>query len=580
MTFPVCRFTVPLMLAMLGMLAGTAPVVAQPAAATHETEVFRDIADEVGLHFDHVVPISGDYYFPEITGSGVALLDYDKDGCQDVLALQLAPVDPNQKPVSKPAGWKPGVRLFHNDLCKTGKLHFTDVTEQAGIHVDMPAMGVAVGDYDGSGYPSIYITGYGRNVMLHNNGDGTFTDVTAKAGVAARARWGTGAAFCELRKNKLLDLIVTNYVDYDWKNNSLCYTRAGERDFCSPRVFRPVPITLFRNNGDGTFTDVTRQSGLTAAFGAGFGVSCADFSGEGRLDFYVANDGNANQLWHNKGDGTFEDVALLAGAAYGVDGSAQAGMGVAVADYNNSGRESIVVTNMVGEGNNLYTNEGGGNFRDVAADAGLLGPSLPFTGFGVTWLDYDNSGLLDLFIGNGAVSVIEAQRGNPWPFVQRNQLFHNTGHGFVDISDTSGPAMRLPSVARGVAVGDLDNDGAMDLVVSNSNGPMRVLHNELKTGHHWLGVSVDAVSMNHQGLGAQVGLLSSAGSPIWRRVHSEDSFLSASDTRVHFGLGDDGKPQNVVVRWLDGTMEIWRDVAPDHYVTLKQGTGSPWSPPG
>jgi hypothetical protein len=550
----------------------------QPAPAAGEAVIFRDIADEVGLHFDHVVPVSGEFYFPEIVGSGVALLDADGDGCLDVLALQLAPVDSSKRLPKTPPGWKPGVRLFHNDLCQTGKLHFTDVTEKAGIHVDFPAMGVAVGDYDGSGKSSIYITGYGRNVLLHNNGDGTFTDVTAKAGVGG-GKWGTSAAFCELRKNKLLDLVVANYVDYNWKNAARCTGPTGARDFCGPQVFRPVPITLYRNNGDGTFTDATKQAGLDENFGAGFGVSCADFTGEGRLDIYVANDGNANQLWRNKGDGTFEDVALLAGTAYSADGSAQAGMGVAVGDFDGSGRESIYVTNMVGEGNNLYRNLGGGNFRDIARDVGLLLPSLGMTGFGTAWLDVFNDGRLDLFVTNGGVITVESQRGQPWPYRMRNQLFRNTGRGFVDISDSGGAALRAPVVGRGLAVGDLANDGGMDVVVINNNGPLQVLRNEVGPKHHWLEVKLDAVTMNHEGLGAYVALCKDEHRPIWRRVHAEDSFLSSSDVRVHFGLADDGGPQSIAVRWLDGRTEIWHDLKPDRVVRLTQGTGTPWTPP-
>lgn len=541
---------------------------------------FRDVAEEVGLRFHHFNGATGDFLFPEIAGSGVALLDYDSDGALDILVLQCDFLDRSKRPADalfppKP-GFKPGVRLFRNELIRTGKLQFTDVTEQAGIRYDGCAMGVAVGDYDNDGYPDVLITGFGGVKLFHNNGNGTFTDVTAKAGLDD-PHWSTSAAFVELNRNGLLDLIIVHYVDFSVRHNPRCTGVGGERDYCGPQVFRPVPSRLYRNVGGGKFVDVTRQAGLQAAYGAGLGVAAADFDGDGWIDLYVANDGNSNQLWINRRHGTFEDRALVAGAALSSEGKPKAGMGVAVGDVANDGNEDIFITNMVEEGNTLHLNDGKGFFRDATREFGLFAPSLSFTGFGTGFFDYDNDGFLDLFVANGAVKAEESQRGTPWPYRQKNQLYRNVGgRKFIDVSEMSGPGLQLPGVGRGAAFGDLNNDGKIDIVISNNNGPIRVLLNETVTKNHYLQVLLEGTKSNRMGLGARVAVLRQNKPPLWRRAHTDGSYLSASDHRVHFGLGADPAIRAVVVIWPTGEAEAWEGVQADRLIKLREGSGRAW----
>ena len=539
--------------------------------------VFRDVAAETGLNFRHFTGATGEFFMPEIMGSGVALIDYDGDGDLDVFLVQGAMLDTSKTPAQSlfpPApGWKPGCRLFRNELVPSGKLQFTDVTEQAGVNFSGYGMGVAVGDYDNDGYPDLYVTGFGRNALYHNNGNGSFTEVTKDAGVEDTS-WSTSAAFVDYDRDGRLDLFVVHYVDFTVKGNFKCTGIAGERDYCGPQVFHPVPSRLLHNEGNGRFTDVTRKAGIATAFGSGLGVTCADFNGDSWTDIYVANDRNPNQLWLNKGNGTFEDVALISGAAFNADGKASAGMGVTAGDFDNDGAEDIFVTNLTGEANTLYVNTGKGFFHDATMQFGLAAPSIPFTGFGTEWFDYDRDGYLDLFVANGAVVAVDALRGSPYPYHQKNQLFRNLeGRSFRNVSETSGPALELSEVSRGAAFGDLNNDGSIDIVVTNNNGPVRLLLNQAGQGRHYLEVKLEGLKVNRAGLGAQVGVFRSGRKPLWRRAHTDGSYLSANDGRIHFGLGDDPVIQQVVVRWPGGKNEAWTAIAADKCVTFREGTG-------
>jgi len=562
------------------LLSGLAGELASPVFA-HPSPVplFREVAEEVGLKFHHFTGATGEFYMPEIMGSGVALFDYDNDGDLDVYLIQGATFDPAQDPrhtkFPPPAGWKPGNRLFRNLLSETGKLQFVDVTEQAGVgHVGY-GMGVAVGDYDNDGFQDLYVTNFGRNVLYHNNGDGTFTDVTAKAGVDDQ-RWSTSAAWVDYDRDGRLDLFVANYLDFTVKGNKRCFAPTGERDYCTPKMYQPVPARLFHNRGDGTFEDVTEAAGIGAAIGPGLGVVCADFNGDGWPDIYVANDGSAAHLWINQRNGTFKEESLLAGAAYSVDGLPQAGMGVTAGDFDGDGDEDIFKTNLTNEGANLYVNDGRGNFYDASAEFGLLLPTFPYTGFGTEWFDYDNDGRLDLFIANGAVNGMESLRGSPYPFGQPNQLFHNEGPGnkFREMSANAGPAFASSEVSRGAAFGDIDNDGAIDIVVANNNGRVRLLLNQsrLLNRNHWLLVRLEALHGNRFGVGAKVELRQ-RGRKLLRRAHADSSYLSANDIRVHFGLGEEARIEEITVHWPSGECEAWDRIQADRIVTIRQGSG-------
>jgi len=485
--------------------------------------ILRDVAEVSGLRFRHDPHLGREHHLPEIMGSGAALLDYDSDGDLDVYLIQSGPG---------------GNRMFRNELVPGGQLRFTDVTAQTATGHSGYDMGVATGDYDGDGNTDLFVTAFGPSALYRNRGNGTFEDVTRASGISD-ARWSTSAAFLDYDKDGDLDLFTAAYVDFTVKGNVPCFDASGARDYCNPSVYRPLPDRLYRND-NGKFVDVSAQAGLGAAFGNGLGVSCADFDGDGWPDIFVANDGNANQLWINQRDGTFRDTALEAGVAYNADGAAQAGMGIATADFDNDGDEDLFVTHLAKETNVLYVNGGKGVFTDLTIPFRLNRVAVAGTGFGTAWADFDNDGFLDLFIANGAVTAVESQRGEPYPYRQRNQLFRNeAGKWFREA-----PLAALPlEVSRGAAIGDIDNDGDLDVLVSNNNGPARLLLNDSPRAGHWLRVRVEKAPP-----GTRVVLHRPGMPPLWRRVHTDGSYLSASDPRVHFGLGaNPGGPSRLEV---------------------------------
>jgi hypothetical protein len=532
---------------------------------------FREAAKQTGLAFQHYTGASGEFYMPEIMGAGGALLDYDGDGDLDVFLVQGAPLD--GRPAPPPAS---GHRLFRNDLGSEGP-RFVDVTSKSGLGRVTPGMGVAVGDYDNDGDPDLYVTAFGPNVFFRNNGDGTFADVTAEAGVGEE-RWSTSASFFDYDRDGDLDLFVANYLDFTVAGNRRCFDAVGARDYCTPSLYRPVPDRLFRNEGSGRFRDVSEAAGITRADGPGLGVVAADFDDDGWLDLYVANDGAANQLWMNRRDGTFEDRGLLSGTAYNAEGLPEGSMGVAAGDFDGDGDEDLFVTNLPRETNTLYVNQGKGLFQDATDAWGLGVPSATHTGFGADWLDYDNDGRLDLFVANGAVTLVEALRGEARPFNDKNQLFHNPGRPpFRDASAEAGAALALSEVSRGAAVGDLDNDGDVDLLVTNNDGPVRLLLNTAPP-RPWLQLRLRGTTDNRDGLGARVGLARAAAPTVWRRAHTDGSYLTAGDPRVHFCL-EGARAQTVLVQWPSGSREAWPVTGTNRLLTLTQGTGRPWPPP-
>ena len=357
-------------------------------------------------------------------------------------------------------------------------------------------------------------------------------------------------------------------------NNVTC-NPFGHRDYCNPNVFNPVMDVLYRNNGDGTFEEVTRKTGIDAAWGSGLGVVCADFNGDDWTDVYVANDGNENQLWINKGDGTFEDTALFSGTAVNADGQPEAGMGVAAGDVDLDGDMDIFVTHLIGQTNTMYRNTGDGFFEDATFAFGLGFVSRPSTGFGTGWFDYDNDGLDDLFCANGAVRLEDEVANGLYPYQQKNQLFHNEGdQGFTGAGGIAGAVLDLMEVSRGAAFGDVDNDGDVDILVSNNNGPVRLLLNELGAANHWLWVALWRDDGNRFAVGARVTVIRTDGSRITKRVHSDGSYCSAGDLRVHFGLADHASIRGVEVRWPNRKTEWWENLPIDQHVKLVQGSGS------
>lgn len=544
-------------------------VAGAPRAGSHNTALFVEVADQVGLRFTHVNGATGQYFMPEIMGAGVALVDYDGDGDLDVFLLQGGSLAGQGQTLTS--------RLFRNDLRVaadgTRILRFTDVTEEAGLVWRGYGMGAAVGDYNNDGHPDLYITAFGDDALFRNNGDGTFTDVTAESGIGSPL-WSMSAAFVDYDRDGHLDLFVTSYLDFTVDDNKVCRESLGARDYCSPRAYRPVQDRLYRNLGNGRFADVTESAGIARTTGAGLGVSIGDYNGDGWLDIYVANDATPNQLWINRGDGTFVDEGLLSGAAFNAAGNPEGSMGIASGDVDADGDEDIFITNIVGETFVLYENDGHGSFEDARTRWGLAQPTAPYTGFGTDWFDYDNDGWLDLFIANGAVNIIEAQRGEPAPFRMLNQLFRHTGaRRFVETTAEAGPAFALKEVSRGAAFGDLDNDGAIDIVVTNNDGPVRLLLNQAAAGRHWLLVRLEQPARNLVGMGAWVGLERTGQPTLWRRAKTDGSYLSASDVRVHFGLGTSPRVDALRVRWPDGSEERWTNIEADRIVTIRRGTG-------
>lgn len=530
--------------------------------------IFEEVAVETGLTFTYQNGAAGQLYIPEVMGAGAALIDYDGDGDLDVVLLQGHPLSPGAKPVGLH-------RLYRNELVPTGRLRFVDATTGSGLSGASYGMGVATGDYDGDGDEDLYVTAFGDNTLYRNNGDGTFTDVTASAGVNDD-RWSTAAAFLDYDRDGDLDLFVVNYLDFTLAANKQCFDPAGTRDYCGPRSYRPVPDRLFRNDGGGRFTDVSESSGITKAFGGGLGIGVGDYNADGWLDVYVANDAMANQLWINQKDGTFVDDGPLSGAALNAAGNPEGSMGVARGDYDRDGDEDLFVTNIIAETFAFYVNDGAGGFEDRRVAADLARPTASSTGFGTDFLDYDNDGWLDLFVTNGAVNIIESQRGDPVPYKMPNQLFRNLANGrFAEVSAQAGEAFQRPEVGRAAAFGDIDNDGDTDVLVTNNIGPVRLWRNDVGHRKSWLQVRLDAGSANPRAYGSRVEVRAGRLPPIVRRVGTDGSYLAASDPTAHVGLGDLEGPLIVRVDWLGGAAEEWTIAKTRQRVTLRRGTGRP-----
>ena len=560
---------------------------------------FVERAAELGLDFVHFNGASGHFYYPEILPPGVGLLDYDNDGDLDVFLVQGRMLGPDANVADAlipPASPGPLTgRLYRNDLeigpDGSRSWRFVDVTEQSGLQADGYGFGVAAGDVHNDGWVDLLVTSFESERLFRNDGDGSFTDVTDEAGIEAGNAFGVSAAFVDYDRDGWLDLYIGNNVDYGLDNRTVCPNTAGARDYCPPETYGGLPDRLYRNRGDGTFEDVSptalrhvNTGGVSRAtlgrFGPALGVATADYDGDGWLDIYVANDGTENLLWINRRDGTLMDAALLSGAALSGLGTPEAGMGVDAGDFDDDGDEDLFMTHLTTEGNNLYVNDGTGMFRDESA-ASRLGPgSLPYTGWGSAWFDFDNDGRLDVMAVNGTVVAVDGREDDPFPYGQRNTLFRNLGdRRFEDVTDRAGAVFELSEVSRGAAFGDLDNDGDVDVLVGNNTGPVRLLVNTIGNRRHWLGLrlagSMDgsAPGKGRDMLGARVAVVRDGEPTRWRRARSDGSYASANDPRVLVGLGESAATPNVQVRWPSGRTEAWDDVAVDRYATLIEGQG-------
>jgi hypothetical protein len=527
---------------------------------------FIDVTARAGIHFKHQAPHTGKKYLIETMGSGVALFDYDNDGRLDIFLVNGAAFgDPTPKgTIPSKIGPKYWNRLYHQNADGS----FEDVTEKAGLEGEGYGMGVAVGDYDNDGYEDLYVTAYGGNRLYHNNGDGTFTDVTEKAGVGGGG-WSTSAAWVDLDNDGYLDLVVLRYVKWDWDDIWCGEHRPGYRSYCHPDLFPPIAMLVYHNNGNGTFTEEASKLGLGKPAKA-LGISIADYDRDGHIDLFVANDSMAQFLFHNKGNGTFEEEGLSSGVAVDGEGQTFAGMGTDFEDYNNDGLPDIFVDNLANQKYALFQNAGGGNFNYASYTSGLASMTLLHSGWGAHFIDYDNDGWKDLLIAQGSdldnIELTFPQLRYREPIL----LVRNIGgKRFVDVSSVSGDVFEQRWVGRGLATGDINNDGRIDAVVTENNGPAHVLINETSTLNHWLGIYLAGHRSNRDAIGAVVKITTPQG-PQWETVSTSGSYLSASDKRLHFGLGAATEAQTVEIHWPSGIVQTLRNVKGDQYVKIDE----------
>ena len=539
-----------------------APASPKPAGGSR-APWFTNVVSGSGLIFQHHSGATGRYWLPEMETGGVGLIDYDGDGLLDVFCMSGGSLDP-----AHPAA--PGHRLYRN----LGNWQFTDVTEAAGLVCpDGYGMGCAVGDYDGDGRPDLYVTQLGSNHLYHNRGDGTFEDVTQAAGVAVHS-WSTSAAFVDYDGDGRLDLVVVNYVKWSPELEMECFSAGGRRDYCSPKNYHaPAPSTLFHNRGNGTFEDVTAAAGLDHAYGNGFGIATGDFDHDGRIDFFIANDATPNQLWLNQGNGRFIDDAPLRGCALNSMGVPRAGMGVVAVDLLQRGWLDLFVTHLTGEGNGLFLNQKTAFLDSVTPDGPMAG-SLSFTGFGTAIADFDNDGEQDVYVANGRVRLGSSTWSPQDPYAEPNTLQRGLGAGrFETVEPAGGTAEPLVATSRGVAVGDLDNDGTLDLVVVNRDGPVHLLRNVAGAGHR--GMIFQLAGRDGRDVRNAILRFESGGRIQWRQHQPNQGYCSSNDPRVHFGIGPAAGGGHLWVRWSDGTEEDFGTFAAGRPHSIKAGTGRP-----
>jgi hypothetical protein len=548
-----------------GVLTRAVPLPAQAAALSPAGPLpaFEEIPPSAsGISWVHVAGLSPMMYEPETVGAGCAFVDYDNDGWMDIYLVNSGPCDfyTPPKPLRN--------ALYHNNRDGT----FTDVTEKAGVPGNAYGMGVAVGDYDADGFPDLYVTQYARSILYHNNGDGTFTDVTAKAGVAAPG-WNTSAAWFDYDNDGRLDLFVGQYAQLDktvWCGNKL----TGERWYCRPTVYKPMPSWLFHNNGDGTFTDVSKETGIAQSPGKAMGVVAADINNDGWVDLFVGNDTDPNFLWVNRGKGRFEEIGAFSGVGYNAFGLARSGMGVDASDYDQDGRIDLFISVVDREMFALYHNEGNEIFTDVAPAYGIASLTFLLSGMAVKFFDYDNDGNPDLLFNNGHPELNVANIVPGVTYEEPMMLLRNTGQGFQDVSKQSGPIFSKPIAGRGLAVGDFDNDGSVDVLAAVGDGAPVLLRNNAGRQNHWLGVRLIGRKCNIDAIGAK---LTYRSDDFQRHCYKfgGGSYLSAHDPRLVLGLGQRTNIDWLEVKWPQpgGTTERFTDLPIDRYITIVEGEG-------
>ena len=555
------------------------PLASRPAATDSTPQdqkpkitsstLFVDEAAAAGIHFKHDLGDSKHrFYFVESWPAGCAFLDFDNDGFFDVFLVQSGSSERPEMVKNRPL-----CALYKNQ----GDGTFTNVISGSGLDKDLGyGMGAAVADYDNDGYADLFITAYNSNHLFRNlGGTGKFEDVTAKAGLARRHDTGfaTSAAWGDYDNDGRLDLYVCYYAHWNHALNEECRSKGNVLDYCSPLLYKAVSHRLYRNTPQG-FVDVSEKSGIASKIGRGLAVAFLDYDEDGRQDIFVANDNTPNMLWHNRGQGKFEEVAVRAGCAYGEQGNVMAGMAVAIADYDHSGRESVYVTNFSEQPNILFRNLGADLFENVTEVAGLGVASLKFLSFGASFLDYDADGWDDIVVNNGHVQKISAMRSAGIDFEQRKQLLHNVGGGnFQEIKDPTvlGDLM-FSAVGRGLAVGDYDNDGRVDIVTMGQNAPTQLLHNRVANGNHWISLKTVGRKSNRDGVGARVEL-KVGDARRTATVRAGSSYLSTNDSRLYFGLGKQPRVDEMTIQWPSGTRETLKNVAADTFYTLVEGQG-------
>jgi enediyne biosynthesis protein E4 len=563
---------------ILAGLAAVFPCAGGPGVALDPPRPpFEDATRAAGLDFVYRNGMNGALHLPEIMGGGAALFDFDGDGDLDLYCVQGGSFGPHGEPTAGPEH----DRLWLNEPAAASSGHreprFIDVSAVAGLSAGGYGMGVTAGDYDNDGWTDIFVTGYGSARLLRNQAGRRLEDVTARAGLAD-AGWSVSAAFVDLDRDGWLDLFVPRYVDY---TPVRCRLPSSRPDYCGPRSFPPQSARVFRNRGDGTFEDATERLLGPHRAGPGLGVVVADLDEDGWADAYVANDGSDNHLWLNRGGRSMREEGLLAGVALNRLGLAEAGMGVDAGDVDGDLDLDLFVTNLTGETNTLYLNQGAGLFQDATAASGLGPPSLPLTGFGTRLLDYDNDGWLDVVVVDGAVHLSDPPPGpaDPFPLAQPKLLFRNVGHGrFADLTRAAGEPFTRPEVSRGLAAGDVDNDGDVDLVLVNQMAPARLILNRVGQDAPWIGLRLVTRDGRRDALGARVRLRRRNAPDMLRHAHADGSYASASDPRVLFGLAGGADVTGLEVRWPDGAWEEFEPPERGRYTVVRQGTGRAPSP--
>jgi hypothetical protein len=557
------------------VVSSTFPVIAQRDSVGTEEQAnkaspkFIETSSALGIGFRNVASHTSKKYLVETMAPGVALFDYDNDGRLDIFVVNSAPLsDPTPKGTiprkTEPKYWN---RLYHQE--RDGR--FEDVTEKAGLQGVGYGMGVAVGDYDNDGYEDLYVTAYGGNKLYHNNGDGTFTDVTDKAGVGGSG-WSTSAAWVDLDGDGLLDLVVLRYLHWDFDDIWCGEHKEGHRAYCHPDYFKPVAPLVYHNDGNGRFTAVSEKIAL-AKPGKGLGIAIADYDRDGHIDLFVANDSMPEFLYHNKGDGTFEEVALESGVAVDGEGHTFAGMGVDFADYNNDGLPDLVITDLANQMYALYRNNGDRTFTYESYPSGIGRMTMAHSGWGVRFLDFDNDGWKDLLIAQGHdLDTIELTLPN-LRYREPTLLARNTGRSFEDVSAEAGSVFREAWVGRGMAIGDIDNDGRVDAVITTNDGPLYVLHNATQTPNHWLILKLVGHRSNRDAIGAEVRVVTAKITQV-ATVTTASSYLSSSDKRVHFGLGTETLASAIEIRWPSGIHQTLKNVRADQILQVDEPSGS------